>query len=244
MNRTSTQPRILFALLTLVVLFGSMRAVGTLGPAAWRSMLPAGFVLMALTPWLLLDAAEGRQIGLVPASRRAWYGWALVSGAAAALLCMAVGLVMFGTGAGNWYVSIARSYQGIMDTSAFSLLMLHLVFTTPALLFSPIGEEIFFRGVLQRALELRTNPQIATFVECSLFAVVHLCHHGLVGVDGRLSWMPVSAVSWMTLMFFTAWLFAWLRKRSGSLYPAIVAHMAVNGTMNFLIFQFLWPRAT
>ena len=243
MNRTTTQPRILFALFTLVVLFAGMRTVGTLGPAAWRWMLPAGFVLMALTPWLLLDASGRRQIGLVPASKRVWYAWALVGGAAAASLCMAVGLAMFGTGAGNWYVSIARNYQGIMDTSAFSLLMLHLVFTTPALLFSPIGEEIFFRGVLQRALELRINPQLATLAECSLFAVVHLCHHGVVRVDGQFSWMPVSAISWMTLMFFTAWLFAWLRKRSGSLYPAIVAHMAFNGTMNLLIFQFLWPRA-
>ena len=243
MNRTTIQPRLFFALLTLVVLFGGMRAVGTLGPTAWRWLLPAGFVLMALSPWLLLDAFERRQIGLMPAPQRAWYGWALLSGAAAALLCMAVGLVMFGTGSGNWYVSIARSYQGIMDTSAFSLLMLHLVFTALALLFSPIGEEIFFRGVLQRALELRTNPQIATIVECSLFAVVHLCHHGLLRVDGRFSWMPVSAISWMILMFLTAWLFAWLRKRSGSLYPAIVAHMAFNGTMNLLIFQFLWPRS-
>ena len=244
MNRRAIQPRIFFALLALAVLFGGMRAVGTLGPTSWRALLPAGFVLMALTPWLLLDASERRQIGLVPVSQQAWYGWAFLSGTSAALLCMAIGLVMFGTGSGNWYVSIARSYQGIMDTSAFSLLMLHLVFTTPALLFSPIGEEIFFRGVLQRALELRTNPQIATLAECSLFAVVHLCHHGVVRVDGRFSWMPVSAISWMILMFLTAWLFAWLRKRSGSLYPAIVAHMAFNGTMNLLIFQFLWPRAT
>ena len=243
MNRTITSPRILIALFTFVLLFGGMRVVGTLGPAAWRWLLPAGFVLMALTPWLVLDASGRRQIGLVAAAQRAWYAWALMSGAAAAVLCWVVGLVMFGTGTGNWYVSIAGSYQRMMNTGAFSLLMLHLVFTTPALLFSPVGEEIFFRGVLQRALELRTNPQLATTAECLLFAVVHLCHHGIVRIDGQFSWMPISALSWMTLMFLTAWLFAWLRKCSGSLYPAIVAHMAFNGTMNVLIFHFLWPLA-
>lgn len=243
MNRTTIQPRIFLVILILLVLFAATRALGTLGPAAWRWLLPTGFVLMALTPWLILDAPGRRRIGLTPVTRKIWYGWALMSGAAAALICFAVGHIMFGTSTGNWYVSIAGSYQRMMDTSAFSIVMLHLVFTTPALLFSPVGEEIFFRGVLQRALEDRTSTHTATMVECSLFAVVHLCHHGLVRIDGHLGWMPLSALSWMLLMFVTAWLFAWIRKRSGSLYPAIAAHMAFNGTMNFLIFQFLWPRA-
>jgi hypothetical protein len=41
-------------------------------------------------------------------------------------------------------------------------------------------------------------------------------------------------------MFLTALLFAALRRASGSLYPAIAAHMAFNATMNALIFAFLW----
>lgn len=227
--------------MTLAVAFAAMRVMGTLGPTAWRWLLPAGFVLMALTPWLLLDAADRRGSGLMPARNRGWYAVALAGGTLAALLCFATGAAVFGTGPGNWYVSIAGSYARMMDTSAFPPMMLHLVFTTPALLFSPIGEEIFFRGVLQGALEREMSARIATTLECGLFAVVHLCHHGVVRTAAGLDWMPLSAALWMVLMFGTAWLFATLRRRSGSLYPAIVAHMAFNGAMNGVIFGYLWP---
>ncbi|MBB3223137.1 CPBP family intramembrane glutamic endopeptidase [Pseudoduganella umbonata] len=241
MHSIASRPRILVAALALALAFAALRLVGTQGPASLRPLLPACFLLMAATPWLLLDAAGRRRIGLVRSAAGCWYGWALAGGMLAALLCFAVGLALFGIGHGNWYVTIGRSYAGMMDTSAFSPLMLHLVFTLPALVFSPVGEEIFFRGVLQDALEQRMSAHKATALECALFAVVHLCHHGVVRTATGLEWMPLSATLWMLLMFCTAWLFATLRRRSGSLYPAIAAHMAFNGVMNGAIFGVLWP---
>jgi CAAX protease family protein len=41
------------------------------------------------------------------------------------------------------------------------------------------------------------------------------------------------------LMFVTAYGFAVLRKRSGSIYPAILAHAVFNLVMNGYIFRFL-----
>jgi membrane protease YdiL (CAAX protease family) len=46
----------------------------------------------------------------------------------------------------------------------------------------------------------------------------------------------------MLLMFAVAWLFAYLRKASGSLAPFIVAHFAFNLVMNLTIFGILWTR--
>lgn len=90
-------------------------------------------------------------------------------------------------------MTVAASYRGMLDTATFSMLTLHLVFTLPALLFSPIGEEIFFRGMLQRALEQRFSTRASTMLECAAFGLVHLCHHGLVvGVTGW-SIRPLSA---------------------------------------------------
>jgi membrane protease YdiL (CAAX protease family) len=241
MRSSADHSRILVAVLALALAFAALRVMGTQGPAAWRPLLPAGFVLMALTPWLLLDAAGRRRIGLVRGAGWRWYGRALAGGTLAALLCFAIGIALFGTGSGNWYVTIGLSYARMMDTSAFAPLMLHLVFTLPALVFSPVGEEIFFRGVLQETLEQKLDARMATAAECALFAVVHLCHHGVVRTAAGLEWMPLSAALWMLLMFCTAWLFATLRRRSGSLYPAIAAHMAFNGTMNGVIFGVLWP---
>jgi membrane protease YdiL (CAAX protease family) len=238
----ATAARINVAMLMgLTAVFAAARAIGIMGPAAWRWLLPAGFVLMALTPWLLLDAEQRRKMGLAPSVHPGWFAWAVAGGALAAWLCFAAGYSIFGTGPDNWYVSIGNNYRRTMNTSGFSLLMLHLVFTVPALIFSPLGEELFFRGVLQQALERRLPRSGATAIECGLFAVVHLCHHGLFWSPAGLDWLPLSAALWMVLMFGTAWLFSALRARSASIYPAILAHMVFNLTMNSLIFGFLWP---
>jgi len=86
----------------------------------------------------------------------------------------------------------------------------YLIFTVPAVIFSPIGDEIFFRGLLQRALEEKPNVRTAAL--------------------------------WVLLMSGVALLFARIRKRSGSLYPAMAAHAAFNAAMNAVILGCLWNQ--
>jgi membrane protease YdiL (CAAX protease family) len=222
------------------VLFAAMRGAGMLGPAALRWMLPASFVVMALLPWLLLTPEGRRAIGLCRPACWLMLAPAILAGAGAALACGAFGLLLFGRSPDHWFMTVAASYRGMMDTRAFSTLMLHAVFTLPAVLFSPIGEEIFFRGILQRALEQRFSLRMSTALECAAFGLVHLFHHGLFSDASGWSIRPVSGALWVLAMFFTAALFAALRRSSGSLVPAMAAHAAFNATMNAIIFGFLW----
>ncbi len=225
----------------LALMFATMRAFGTLGSPGFRWMLPAGFVVMALLPWILLAPAGRRRIGLRPATSARWYGLAMLIGAGLALLCGGIGWVLFGNGPDNFYVSIAGNYRGTMPTAGMSLAMAYAIFTIPALLFSPIGEELFFRGFLQEVLALRWSPRAAVLAEASLFGLVHIVHHGLYwSVDG-LAVRPASGLLWILLMAATGVTFAWLRARSGSIFPAIIAHMAFNAVMNAVIFLWLWP---
>ncbi len=230
-----TADRALLLVLSLALLFAAMRGAGMLGPATLRWMLPASFVTMMLLPWLLLSADGRRLIGLCrPTS---WWALmpAVLAGACAALACGALGWLLFGHSLDNWFMTVAASYRGMMDSSAFSILMLHLVFTLPAMLFSPIGEEIFFRGILQRALEQKCSVRLSTLLECAAFGLVHLFHHGpFFGATA------ISSALWVMAMCLTAALFATLRQRSGSLVPAMAAHAAFNATMNGVIFAFLW----
>ena len=240
--RMAAQPAPALALvLMLAAAFAAMRAGGVLGPPALRWLLPASFTVMALMPWLLMNGGGRRQIGLRRPDRSGAWLPAVALGALASLACFALGMALFGHGAENWFVSIANNYRGVMDTTGMSLLTLHLVFTLPALMFSPIAEEIFFRGILQRTLEQHMSGRSATLIESAAFGAVHLCHHGLLLGAAGLGWMPLSGSLWMLLMFGTALLFAAIRKRSGSLYPAMAAHAAFNLTMNAAIFMALWP---
>lgn len=229
-----------FLIFFLVVLFAAMRFLGMLGPASLRPLLPISFVLMTMAPWLLLGRNGRLDIGLQRPQSWLTLGPAIVAGAMAALACFGLGLLMFGHSQDNWYVTIAASYRGMVDTAGFSPWKLHLVFTLPALLLSPIGEEIFFRGLLQGALEQRFAVRMSRGIECSLFALVHLCHHGITIGGAGMIIRPVSAAWWVGAMFLTAFLFAAIRKRTGSLFPAIAAHAAFNATMNAVIFAFLW----
>jgi membrane protease YdiL (CAAX protease family) len=228
--------------IALAVVFAAMRVGGVLGPRGLRWLLPAGFTLMALAPFLLLDVEGRRAAGLTWHARPRWWLIAILAGSAASLACFALGYALFGDGGDNWFITIANNYRRTMDTTGWPLVRLHLVFTIPALIFSPIGEEIFFRGYLQYALERRFSVQASTIAECAAFGLVHLCHHGLLLTAAGFSLRPVSGPLWVVLMFFTALLFAYLRKRSGSLVPAIVAHVCFNLVMNLTIFGFLWQR--
>lgn len=229
-------PTVLF----LAVVFALMRAVGMLGPSQFRWMLPLGFVLMAITPWLLLTRDGRKQIGLTAPRSTRFYVPSILLGAAAAFICFLLGVALFGASEDNWFVSIASNYRQNVDTTGFSLLQLHLMFTVPAVLFSPIGEEIFFRGLLQRALEERLSARNSTLVECGMFGVVHLCHHGLAVNAAGFTVRPLSGGLWVMLMFLAAYVFARLRQRSDSLYPAMISHATFNVVMNVFIFSVLW----
>ena len=230
----------LAVVLALTFAFAGMRAIGMFGSAGLRWLLPLGFLLMAVAPWALLNRQGRNEIGLALPSSLSHYATATVVGALAAITCFVIGYTLFGTGEGNWFISIANYYYDTLDTSGFTVARLHLIFTLPALVFSPIGEEIFFRGLLQRALEERLSVKFSTIVECAAFGIVHLCHHGLLFSAAGITVLPFSGTIWVILMFSVALLFAWQRRRSGSLYPAIVSHASFNLAMNIIIFSMLW----
>ena len=226
-------------LLTAVLLV--VRAAAMLGPAPWRPLFLLMCLSMIALPWLLLSPHGRFQIGL---KRPAGLRWLLIgplAGAAAAALCFGLGMLLYGSGPQHWFVSVAHSYGG-HPVAGMSLLQLHLMFTIAACLFSPIGEEIFFRGFLQRVFEQRLTHSQATHLQAWLFGVAHLCHHGIVATSAGLVLMPLSAALWVLLMFALSWLFAWLRRRADSLYPAMLGHAAFNAAMNSFIFGWLWPQ--
>jgi membrane protease YdiL (CAAX protease family) len=83
-------------------------------------------------------------------------------------------------------------------------------------LLAPLCEELAFRGYLQSALRLRLGDGAALGLGAALFAAMHL--------------NPVSLPGLLLLGL----LFAWLALRSGSIWPAVAAHLANNGISSVL----------
>jgi len=123
------------------------------------------------------------------------------------------------------------------DTTTMTVQQLFIMFTIPAIIFSPIGEEIFFRGFLQESLTTKFSYRNAMIIDSLFFALIHLFHHGIVNdLSGQIHFYPLSGIIWVALMFVTAIVFALLKKISGSIYPAIVSHAVFNLVMNITIF--------
>lgn len=221
--------------------FTAVRAYAMLGPVAVRPLFLLHCVVMAATPWLLLSASGRARAGIQRPQRLRWLAVAPVLGVAASAACFASGILLFDRTADNWFVSIGNSFRA-QPTPGFSIVQLHLMFTIPAILFSPLGEEIFFRGVLQSAFETKLSPPVSALLESAWFGAAHLVHHGLFLTAGGLAFRPVSGALWFLLMTLLSLMFATLRKASGSVFAAVVAHAAFNATMNFFIFRYLWDN--
>lgn len=83
---------------------------------------------------------------------------------------------------------------------------------------APIAEELFFRGMLYPVLRRRWSASIAIGVNGLLFALIHVIPVILPG------------------LFFVGIVLAWVRERSGSLWPCILLHALQNGVVLFGIY--------
>ena len=84
-------------------------------------------------------------------------------------------------------------------------------------LLAPIGEELVFRGYLQRVLGARLGAGRAVVITAALFAAIHL--------------NPASLLA----LFGLGVIFALLRVWTGSIWPAVIAHAIQNGTSSALV---------
>lgn len=144
--------------------------------------------------------------GLVnPASSR-WYVAALV-----------VGLVMPPVGAliTQWLAHGHEVTQNVQELTQHASSRLRLPLGMVAVTVGPMIEELMFRGVLLSALMRRLSTATSVALCALLFGAVHLS-----GLDFQWYALP-------NLIVLAAAL-CWLRLRSASLWPAILAHGMYN----------------
>lgn len=193
-------------------------------------LIPLSLLLLWPLPWIFLSRAGRQMSGIRRANSGIWYGIAVLIAALALLISLLPPWLAFGGGADNWLVT----HAAMLDMAAsgmpanWSGLQVFATLTVPALILSPIGEELFFRGLLQTAVGNRWGVQTGLLAQAVAFALAHLAHYGLQ------PWQPALLLFWLPGMFATAWLFGWLRLNSGSLFPAMLAHAVFNLGMNAL----------
>ena len=95
--------------------------------------------ISAIAPFLFLTKFGRNQIGITKPQNFKWLFIALMGGLIASLLLHFIGQFLYDNSFQNWYQYIGKS----MDKSkGFAII------ATMGMMFSPIGEELFFRGIV------------------------------------------------------------------------------------------------
>lgn len=231
---------ILLALFT-VVRFGLVLEANVSRSYALVSMF---FIVMAVTPLVLLGREGRRRIGMTWPDRPAHLLSALLAGGLCCAVMIASAEWLFGTGDDNAFRYIAGTYAGLpspMDDQ--TRLILFLVFAAIGMTFSPIGEELFYRGLVHESFTGRLGEGRATMIDAAAFALVHLAHFGLIWQVTGWAFLIGPAIWWVCGLFVTGLVFSQARRAGGSILGAIVAHAGFNLAMTGWIFYGVLPGA-
>ena len=223
----------------LLVVFGLVRMVLVLQANMTGSYQVVSFVFvaMAVLPCIVLTRQGRKQIGIVRPSRWRWVLPAAIAGAAACLAVYATTTSIWGSSVANPLAYIAGTYSNVPEApSDTDRLIYFIIYAVIGVLFSPIGEELLYRGIAHESFASRLGNRNAALVDAGAFAVTHLAHSGVVYIAGVWSFLPLPALVWVGAMFLSSLVFYAFRVLTGSILGAIVAHAAFNLTMNYVIF--------
>lgn len=222
--------------LFLILLFGIPRFILVLksyvsGQSQWVSIV---FTLMFFTPLIFLRKSGRREMGLKKSTRSWWLVWGFLLGCGMCLLLFAITRLAFGLDISNPFVYIASLANTDSPSGIYFLIYMIIIMT-----FSPIGEELFYRGLVHQAFREALGEGRASVIDSSAFALTHLAHFGIVYASGGWKLLPLPSLLWVVSMFLTCMVFNRVRRESGSILGAILTHAGFNFGMGFLFFYAL-----
>lgn len=199
---------------------------------------PIGAIMMAsaIVPLIFLDRQGMKQIGLVKSKNWSVLIISLFVGIAFSLALYWVGTAMYDHSIQNWYVYIGLSYNIPETIAPQDKHVMFGIMAITGMIFSPIGEELFFRGIVHGSFESSIGGQRASLVDSMAFALTHVAHFGLVYVSGNWEFYLIPTLIWVTGMFVLSIIFFQLKRLSGSLLGAILCHSGFNLGMIYTIF--------
>jgi len=202
---------------------------------------PIGIIMFvsALVPFFFLSKYGRQKIGIKGTKRIGIILSALILGVILSLLLYLIGKGLYGTAFENWYEYIGKSYNIPDGISGKDKLIMFIIMASTGMIFSPIGEELFFRGIVHGSFAESVGQTKASVVDSLAFAITHIAHFGLVFVHGIWTFYTIPTLIWITGMFLVSILFFKMKSKSGSLLGAIFCHAGFNLGMIFSIFYLL-----
>jgi len=192
--------------------------------------------ISAAAPFIFLSKEGQRKIGIRKPDRYRWILIAFILGLIVSILLYLLGKGLYGNSYENWYQYIGKSYNIPKGIDAYHKNVMFAIMAITGMTFSPIGEELFFRGIVHSSFEKSIGEKKASIVDSSAFALTHISHFGLVFINTKWTFFTIPAIIWVSCMFLVSILFFKLRKQTASIVGAIICHSAFNLGMIYCIF--------
>ena len=225
--------------LVLVLLLGIPRFIFVLSSNITGNYSRIGiiFLFMWFAPVIFLTKTGRREIGIRKPANYNWLLYSAIAGAGFCAFMFAIGILLYKDTYSNWFVYIAKSYSasGIV-LSGSQRQIYFLIYSLTGMTFSPIGEELFYRGIVHGSFVVRFGEQKASIFDSLSFALTHLAHFGIVYVLGGWQFLFIPALLWVFCMFFASRIFFLCKEKTGSILGAIISHAAFNLAMMYFIF--------
>lgn len=193
-------------------------------------------LIMASAPFIFLSKYGRKEIGIKKPTNNHWLIIAFIIGAIFSILLYFLGETLYGNSYENWYNYIGKSYNIPQEIDEKGRLVMFGISALIAMTFSPIGEELFFRGIVHSSFANSLGNRKASLIDSLAFAVVHISHFGLVFHNQQWIFLLLPTLIWVFSMLIISILFYVCRKRSGSILGAILCHLAFNLGMTYCIF--------
>jgi len=196
-------------------------------------------VISAIAPFVFLSKYGRKEIGITKPKKYKWLFVAFFSGLFISLLLYYLGQSLYGNSYENWYVYIGKSYHIPTGINQHSKAILFAIMALTGMTFSPIGEELFFRGIVHSSFAKSIGEKKASIVDSSAFALTHISHFGLVFVSNQWHFFTTPTLIWVSGMFLVSVLFFIFKRYTGSILGAVICHSAFNLGMIYCIFYML-----
>ena len=195
--------------------------------------------ISALIPFVFLNKKGIRSIGIVKSNKYNILLLSFISGLVLSFILYYIGDLLYASSTENFYVYIGNSYNIPEGISMANKRTMFVIMAITGMTFSPIGEELFFRGIVHKSFENSLGNKLASIVDSGVFALVHLSHFGIVYVSGVWKFYPLPSIIWLTSMFVLSLVFIFFKDKSQSIWGAVLCHSGFNLGMIYCIFYMI-----
>ena len=196
-------------------------------------------VVSAIIPFVFLNKNGQKQSGFTKTNRYSQLFLAFVSGLFFSFILYWIGQLLYGNSFENWYNYIGKSYNIPAEINLADKRILFIIMAATGMTFSPIGEELFFRGIVHTAFAKSVGDKKASVIDSLAFAFTHISHFGLVFIANEWKFLFIPALIWVTFMFLVSLLFSFFKKYTNSILGAILCHSGFNLGMIYCIFYLI-----